>query len=332
MLLPCLVLFGVAGIASALAPTFELLLLARFVQGIGSAGLINLAMVLIGDHWSGIERTKIIGRNSAVLTLGLALLPSISGLITEVSNWRWAVALSSVGLAVAAAGTQALPDVRPESVGDLREQLRDARVVLRQPVVLAVVASGFLLFSVIFGVFLTAFPVHLEEQFGLGPGARGLMLSAPAVGSTIAATNIARIRGRFSLRTVLLASGICISIASLGIGLPASLSLVAGASVIYGLGDGAAISTLQDVATSAAPAKQRASVMAAWVSGVRTGQAVGPLVFAAIFAATSTSFAMVVGAALFAVVAIFFAVGPINERAIEATASTLSSSERAQVQ
>ncbi|MGA7096438.1 MAG: hypothetical protein WB245_02600, partial [Acidimicrobiia bacterium] len=60
---------------AALAPTFNLLLLARLVQGIGSSGLVNLAVVLIGDHWSGVERTRLVGRNSAVLTIGLAGLP-----------------------------------------------------------------------------------------------------------------------------------------------------------------------------------------------------------------------------------------------------------------
>lgn len=320
VLLPCLVLFGLSGIGAAVAPTFAWLLFARFVQGLGSAGLINLAIVLIGDHWTGIERTKLIGRNSAVLTLGLAILPSISGLIAEVASWRWAVAISSVGLAVAAAGVVALPDTRPEQIGDLGEQLRGARQVLRRPIVLAVVLSGFLLFVVIFGVFLTTLPIHLEEQFGLGPGVRGVVLSTPAIGSTLVAFNLGGVRSRYDIRTVLVGGGGCVALASLGVGLAPLVALVVLSSIIYGVGDGAIIATLQDVATSAAPASQRASVMAAWVSGVRAGQAVGPLVFAALFAATSTSIAMVVGAVLFAVVAGFFWVGPINEAAIEAAA------------
>jgi hypothetical protein len=56
VLVPCLVGIGTFGLISALAPTFELLLLAWLLQDIGAAGLINLAVVLIGDHWTGIER------------------------------------------------------------------------------------------------------------------------------------------------------------------------------------------------------------------------------------------------------------------------------------
>lgn len=320
VLLPCLILFGLSGLGAALAPTFGWLLVARLVQGLGSAGLINLAIVLIGDHWQGLERTRLIGRNSAVLTFGLAVLPSISGLIAEVASWRWAVAIASLGLAVGAAGVVALPDVRPENVGQLGEQLRGAAAVLRLPVVLAVVLSGFGLFMVIFGVFLTTLPVHLEEQFSLGPGARGLVLSTPAIGSTLIAFNLGRVRGRFNLRAVLVSGGVCVALSSLAIGLAPALAIVFVFSIVYGVGDGAVISTLQDVATSAAPSSQRASVMAAWVSGVRAGQAAGPLVFAVVFTATSTEVAMVAGAALFSAVTAFFWFGPITESAIEAAA------------
>ncbi len=80
-----------------------------------------------------------------------------------------------------------------------------------------------------------------------------------------------------------------------------------------------AIPALQDVATSAAPEEQRASVMAAWVSSVRLGQTAGPLLFAAVYGLASTSVAMVVGAALFGLVTVFFAVGPLDDAGVEAT-------------
>lgn len=47
VLVPCLVGFGTFGLLSALAPTFEVLLFLRLCQGIGAAGLVNLAVVLI---------------------------------------------------------------------------------------------------------------------------------------------------------------------------------------------------------------------------------------------------------------------------------------------
>lgn len=53
VLVPCLVLFGISGGLGAAAPSVGALILLRLLQGVGSAGLVNLAVVLIGDHWEG---------------------------------------------------------------------------------------------------------------------------------------------------------------------------------------------------------------------------------------------------------------------------------------
>ncbi len=318
VLIPCLVAFGFGALAGALAPTFWALVGARLLQGVGGAGLINLALVLIGDHWSGPERTRLIGRNSAVLTAALAILPSIAGILAEVASWRWSIAIGTLAFPCALVAWRRLPDHRPTERRTLERQLRDAGALIRQPVMLFVFLAGFVLFLVIFGVFLTALPVHLEDRFGLGPGQRGLVLSLFAIGATIVSFNLGRIRARVPLRLLLTGSSFFIALAALGVGLAPTLILVVLAVLVYGFGDGAIIPALQDVATSVPPPEQRASVMAVWVSAIRAGQTVGPLGAAALFAATSTSTTMVVGAALFAVVGLLFLVGPIDDQVLSA--------------
>jgi MFS family permease len=219
-------------------------------------------------------------------------------------------------LPVAAAGYRTLPKVQVTSTRTIGAQLRGTVESLRQPVILAVIGSAFLLFVVVFGVFLTALPLQLEQKFGLGPGARGLVLSAPALGSTLVAFNLGRIRRRVAVRPVLAISSALIAVAALVVGLAPSIGLIVVASIVYGLGDGMTIPTLQDVTASSAPDEQRASVLAGFVSATRLGQTVGPVGAAAIFAAATPATAMVAGAAIFAVVAIGFMVGPIDEKGI----------------
>ncbi len=311
ILVPCLALFGLAALGSAFAPTFEALLVIRFVQGIGGAGLINLAVVLIGDHWNGLERTTLIGRNSAVLTLSLALVPSVAGLIGDLAGWRWALALGTAALPLAVVCWQVLPEGRPGTTVTIAGQLRGAATVLGRRSVLTVLVTGVVLFTVIFGVFLTALPVHLEEEFGLGPRDRGFVLSTFALGASVVSFNLGRLRARFSARTMLVAACVLISVTSVGLGLAPTVALVAVAATLYGLGDGTIIPALQDLITMAAPPEQRASVMAAWVSGVRLGQTIGPIGAALLFGWTSTSTTMLVGAALFAVVAAAMVFAPL---------------------
>lgn len=318
VLLPCLVLFGLGALAGALAPDFRTLIIARLIQGAGGAALINLALVIIGDNWSGLERTKLIGRNSAVLTLALAVLPSFSGFIAELTSWRVSIAVGLMGLPVAGLGWFLLPDSAPRETTTVRTQLRGAFVEVRKPVLLFVFAAGFLLFVVIFGVFLTALPVHLEQEFGLGPGARGLVLSLSAVGATVVSFNLGRIRSVIPLRVLLWVCCLFVSIAAFGVALASVLLLAVLAMLLYGFGEGSLIPALQDVASSVPPPEQRASVMGAWVVAIRFGQTVGPIGAAALFARYSTSVAMLTGAVIFLGVGLMFVFGPIDDQAMGA--------------
>lgn len=194
VIVACLCMFGIFGTAVALAPTLPLLIVARFLQGVGSAGLLNLAVVLIGDVTSGDRRTKLIGRNSAVLTTGLAVLPLISGGVTQLFDWRVTFTLYSAALPLALVGWFVItptPSVRIDSVAD---QLRGAIDAVRHPVNLASIVGATLVFIGIYGLFLTVLPLHLEGEFGLNAAKRGAVLSVPAVTSTLVAFNLGRLR------------------------------------------------------------------------------------------------------------------------------------------
>lgn len=309
ILIPCLVAFGVFGIASAAAPTFEVLLLLRLLQGVGSAGLINLAVVIIGDHWSGIERARLVGQNAAVLTLSLAVFPPVGGALGELGGWRLSFAPYAVALLTAARIWRRLAPSRPEEPRTLRSQLGGARRAARHRDVLGSVSLGFVVFLLIFGLFLTALPLHLEREFGLGAGARGLVLSAPALTSTVAALRLGRLRARFGAVRLLSIAGALFTIAFVVMGLSTSLPVLLGAAMVYGAGEGLLIPTLQDVVSEASPASQRGAVIALWVGAARAGQTAGPLVASAVYGAVGTGTTFVLGGALAAVLVVTQLIG-----------------------
>jgi len=318
VLLPCLVIFGGFGVAAAAAPTFNLLLAARFGMGFGSSGLINLALVMIADNWSGPERTRMIGRNSAVLTMGLAVMPLMSGLLTEAINWRAALAIYSLALATAAAVVVWLDNFRPEQAGNAADQVRGAVKVLKQPVLVATLGSAVITFALIFGVFLATLPLHLEQEFGLGPGWRGVVIAVPAVSSSFVSANLATLRERFGLRTMLVFGASLFSASFLILGSTGTLVIAVIAAVAYGIGEGAMIPSLQDAALTLAPASQRGGVLAAWVGFVRLGQVVGPLLATAMIASTSTSATMVAGGVVGLLLVALKLFGPIDDQAVAA--------------
>jgi DHA1 family bicyclomycin/chloramphenicol resistance-like MFS transporter len=77
---------GAAG--SALAPTFELLLLSRFIWGIGAAGARVVATAIIRDRFEGSQMAKAMSQVMAVFMLVPILAPSIGAGIIAVLPWR----------------------------------------------------------------------------------------------------------------------------------------------------------------------------------------------------------------------------------------------------
>jgi MFS family permease len=308
VLVPCLVVFGVAGGLAALAPSFWVLVVLRLLQGAGSAGLINLAVVVIGDHWGGVDRARMIGRNSAVLTVAIAVLPGIGGLLTEVGSWRTAFALYPIALVTAVAVQRLLPEVPLEVHESTRRQLRDAGDVLVQPVVAGAIAIGFVVFALIFGLFLTSMPVLLEGAFDLRAGARGVLLAAPALVAAVVAFNLGRLSARFGRRRLLIAAIAAFAVAFVTIGLAGSLVVLVGAAFLYGAGEGAMIPSLQDVVVGESPTESRGAVLAVFVSGARAGQTVGPLLAGIGIGVIGAAATFVVGGAVAAALAVLLLV------------------------
>lgn len=276
VLIPCLLVFGLAGGLASFAPTYPVLLGLRLLQGFGSAGLINLAVVLISDHWEGVERTRRIGQNAAALTASLCVIPPLGGLLSDLGGWRatfvpyWIAIVTAIGVRL----TLGRGERHPNS---LAAQVRATTPHLRNRVIAGVFAMGFVMFALIFGMYLTALPVYLDRDFGVGPAARGLILGIPAVTSVAGALSLGRASQRVSASPLLAGAIACFAASYLLIGLTDSMVVVAIGLLVYGLGEGFCIPVLQNLVSEAAPAATRGAIMAAFVGVGRAGQTAGPV-------------------------------------------------------
>ncbi|MDP9452054.1 MAG: MFS transporter [Actinomycetota bacterium] len=297
VLVPCLVAFGLSGGLCSWAPTFELLLTARLAQGVGSAGLINLAVVVIADHWHGPDRARVIGQNSAVLTLALAVLPPLGGVLTDLAGWRATFAPYWLGLATAAGVALVMAPASPRAVRT-GEQVRDALGYLRSAPVLAAVGSGALVFVLVFGLILTALPLHLAETFGLSASARGLVLGVPALSATVGSLSVGRLTRRVGARRLVLAGSGVLAVAFTVVGAAPGLGVVVAGTFLYGFGEGATIPSLQAIVAGAAPASSRGAVVAVWVGAARAGQSAGPVLAGLALAEVGATGTFLAGAAL----------------------------------
>lgn len=87
VLLSGIVIFVVGSIACAIAPTMTLLIVARFVQGLGGGGLIALVQTIVADMVPPRERGKYQVYIASVFFSASVLGPVLGGLIAEALHW-----------------------------------------------------------------------------------------------------------------------------------------------------------------------------------------------------------------------------------------------------
>jgi ACDE family multidrug resistance protein len=280
VLVPCLALFGIAGGLSVVAPTYPALLGLRTLQGVGSAGLINLAIVLVGDSWDGAERARMMGRNAAALTASIVVLPPIGGALTDLGGWRTTFAPYWLALLTAVLVQARLP-AGTRGTATVAAQVRAVRPLLRTREIVAPIVLGFVVFMLVFGLFFTIVPFYLDRTFDVRAGGRGLVLALPALTSTVAALNLGRLQARIPLRRLLMGAFFLFAAGfGLAAAVPSLLALGAGV-LLYGAGEGVTIASLQNAVAGAAPAASRGAIVAAWVGVARAGQTLGPLLASA---------------------------------------------------
>ncbi len=81
--------FGVTSLLCALAPTIELLVAARALQGMSGALLTPAALAVIVRTFSEAERGQAVGAWTAWGGIGTVLGPVVGGQLVDSASWRW---------------------------------------------------------------------------------------------------------------------------------------------------------------------------------------------------------------------------------------------------
>ncbi|CAN5307824.1 MFS transporter [soil metagenome] len=101
LLIAGVALFALASVICALAPTLAVMLLGRFLQGIGAAMLMPNSLAILGQTFSGEARGRAIGIWASAGAMGGALGPVLGGWLVDLGVWR-GIFLLNVPLAAAA--------------------------------------------------------------------------------------------------------------------------------------------------------------------------------------------------------------------------------------
>jgi EmrB/QacA subfamily drug resistance transporter len=103
-------LFTLASVLCGAAPSLELLIVARLLQGAGAALLLATGTAMLTDAVPPDQRGRALGLGAVAIALGTSVGPTLGGLITEHLSWRWIFFVNvPVGLVAFIAARRFLP-------------------------------------------------------------------------------------------------------------------------------------------------------------------------------------------------------------------------------
>src|SRR5690606_14417052 len=201
-LLAGLAIYIAGAFAATLAPTFEVVLLCRFVQGIGAAATRVIAISIVRDAFGGRRMAEIMSLIFMVFMAIPVVAPGLGQLIMLFAEWHLIFAAMGAGaLAVTLWAAARLPETlhpeyrRPFSA---RAITGGFRIVLANRAALCYTGAGMVIFGALFGFINSAQQVYVE-LYDLG---KLFPVVFAAIASLMALSNFAnsRLVGAFGMR------------------------------------------------------------------------------------------------------------------------------------
>ena len=81
-------IYCLASVVALFAPTIGVLMLARFVQGVGASAGIAISRAIVRDLFHGERSSRIMNLIGIILAVGPAVAPTVGGLVLSVAGWR----------------------------------------------------------------------------------------------------------------------------------------------------------------------------------------------------------------------------------------------------
>jgi MFS family permease len=279
ILVGCLVVYGLAGGAIAVAGSFDTILVLRFLQGTTGGSILSiLTFALVGDYYEGTTRNAVMGITTAGISVSVAVYPLVGGLLASV-HWRvpFLLYLVSVPVAVLVAVVLEEPDTEPSGIGV--GYVREALSVVAPVRALALYAAVLGSYVLLFGAVLTAVPFLLSGDYGLGSSGIGVVVAlSMLVTAAVAAAN-GRLAARYGEDALLAAGFVAYGAGLVGVRFAPGAEYVAAALLLFGVGHGLELPTLASAISDLVPGRFRAGAMSLRTSMLVTGQAAGSALF-----------------------------------------------------
>ncbi|MFV0593828.1 MAG: MFS transporter [Draconibacterium sp.] len=297
VLVPSLFLFGLAGFACMFTKDFYWLMVLRFFQGIGASSLSSINITLVGDLFEGKQRTSVMGYNASVLSIATASYPALGGIIA-IWGWQYIFALPVLAIPLGLVVIRGLKNPEPAGKMHLRTYFSRVWKTINQRTVWGLLIVNFILFIILYGTYLTYFPLMMEKRMGSDSFHIGLMMSLMSVTTAIMSSQLVRLNRLLGQKRQLIIGSLGYFIASILMLFANDYFSLALAVIVFGFGHGITIPSIQNMMVGFAAINERAAFMSLNSMVLRGGQTAGPLLVGTVYAFSGLNATFLSGAVM----------------------------------
>ena len=240
-LLVGLTVFTLASLVCAVAPSADVLIAVRLVQGLAGASGMAIANAVVTDYSRGRQAARLLSRLALVSGLAPIVAPLVGAQLLRVTSWRGLfVALTGLGVLLFSAVALGLRESLPREKRQARGAARTLRTfgMLSRDLRFMGFASASALSFVAFFAYLAASSFVYQDLYGASPVLFSLLFAANAIGMLVVSQVNHRLLARFSPRQLLgtgLVIGSLSGLAVLVVTLVGGLGIAALAVPLFGL-------------------------------------------------------------------------------------------------
>ncbi len=281
LIVPSILLFGVAGGAIYFIDDFFWINVMRFFQGIGGAILPSMSTVLIGDLFEEDVRMKVMGLNAAVLSVGTAAFPFLGGMMASVS-WKTPFLAFWAAVPLAAVVAFFLKEPMKKKSSGIATYFRQSGKYIFTARSLLTFLVGLTIFVLLYGGILTYLTLYMDKRFSMTPFSIGLYIATASFATAGLAIFSHRIEERMGRRFMMVSGFVLFAVAFFSILMVTSKIWLIVSIMIFGAAMGLTIPLMQNIVTELSPIEYRGLLVSLLGVMIRLGQTLGPLIFAGV--------------------------------------------------
>lgn len=180
-----MIVYVAATAICALAPTAELLIGFRLLQGLAGAAGIVIARAVVRDLYDGVEMARFFSTLMLISGAAPIIAPLIGGQVLRITDWRGIfVVLTAVGVVLTLVVAKWLHETLPRDKrhsGGVGEALRTMRGLLSDRVFTGYTLTGGLAFAALFA-YISASPFVVQAIYGASPQTFSLLFGVNSIG------------------------------------------------------------------------------------------------------------------------------------------------------